>query len=116
MGRATMTQQGKRKFYGKNRCRTNASITNISEWWLQEVEGKVPPLPNYDDRHSNAYKLDLSVGKPRHPVERRVETFDTVSSGHDLSSLNFSCIRLHHLRRFRLKPTLAGLLRMLARQ
>jgi hypothetical protein len=33
------------------------------------VEGSspVPPLPNIDDRHANADKSDLGVGKPRHP-------------------------------------------------
>jgi hypothetical protein len=63
-----------------------------------------PSTSNIDNRHSNAYKLDLSVGKPRTPVERRVETFDTFSSSRKLSQNKF----LYSNTRFQSKPTLAG--------
>src|SRR5215475_14482103 len=36
---------GKEEVLRQKRCMTNAWITNISEWCLQEVEGTVPPLP-----------------------------------------------------------------------
>ena len=36
-----------------------------------------PPLPNSDDGHSNAYKLDLSVVKPQHMSIGASKTCDT---------------------------------------
>jgi hypothetical protein len=44
-----MTQWGKKKFYAKNRCTMSAWITNISEWWPEEVEGIGSPLPNIEE-------------------------------------------------------------------
>jgi hypothetical protein len=92
MGHATMTQWGRRKSKTKKRWRQNAWITIFSEGWLQEVEGKVPPLPNIDDRHSNAYKLDLLIRVDKVRQLKGHRNIDTFSSGRDVSSPNFSCI------------------------
>src|SRR5215813_309019 len=47
MGRVTMTQLGRKQSYCKTRWRTNGSTTNISEWWLRNVEGTAPSTSKY---------------------------------------------------------------------
>ena len=47
-------------------------ITNISEWWLQEVEGTGSPLPNIFEQLK-----PLSVPKPIMLFQRKPNTDDS---------------------------------------
>src|SRR5262245_56683753 len=62
MGRVTMPQLGRKQSYCKNRWRTNGSTTNISEWWLRNVEGTAPSTSKYR-RLENPKVSKVGTGK-----------------------------------------------------